>query len=69
MEIDEESCEEALQFFNRLNMLFYFPNILPNLVFMDPQILLDKLTELVEESYCMCQEMKDQPLVPWKVSS
>ena len=64
MEIDEESCEEALQFFNRLNMLFYFPDILPNLVFVDPQMLLDKVTELVEESYRMSQEKKDQPLCP-----
>ena len=64
MEIDEGSCEEALQFFNRLNMLFYFPDILPNPVFMDPQMLLDKVTELVEESYRMSQEKKDQPLCP-----
>ena len=64
MEIDEQSCEEALQFFNRLNMLFYFPDILPNLVFMDPQMLLDKVTELVEESYRMSQEKEDQPLCP-----
>ena len=55
MEIDEESCDEALQFFNRLNMLFYFPHILPDLVFMDPQMLLDKVTELVEKSYRMSQ--------------
>ena len=65
MEIDEQSCEEALQFFNRLNMLFYFPDILPNLVFMEPQMLLDKVTELVEESYRMqSQEKEDQPLCP-----
>ena len=64
MEIDEQSCEEALQFFNRLNMLFYFPDILPNLVFMDPQMLLDKVTELVEENYRMSQEKKDQPFCP-----
>ena len=65
MEIDEGSCEEALQFFNRLNMLFYFPDILPNLVFMDPQMLLDKVTELVEESYRMqSQAEQDQLLFP-----
>ena len=64
MEIDEESCEEALQFFNRLNMLFYFPDILSNLVFMEPQMLLDKVTELVEESYRMSQAKEDQPLCP-----
>ena len=64
MEIDEELCEEALLFFSRLNLLFYFPDILSNLVFMEPQILLDKVTELVEESYRMSQEKKDQPLCP-----
>ena len=62
--IDEGSCEEALNFFNRLNMLFYFPNILAELVFIDPQIVLDKVTELVEESYRMSQGKKDQPLRP-----
>ena len=62
IEVDEESCEEALQFFNRLNMLFYFPNILPNLVFMDPQMLLDKVTELVEESYRLSQAKEDKSL-------
>ena len=62
IEVDEESCEEALQFFNRLNMLFYFPDILPNLVFMDPQMLLDKVTELVEESYRLSQAKEDKSL-------
>ena len=62
--IDEGSCEESLNFFNRLNMLFYFPNILADLVFIDPQIVLDKVTELVEESYRMSQGKKDQPLCP-----
>ena len=70
MRIEEESCEEALRFFNGLNMLFYFPDILPNLVFMDPQMLLDKVTELVEESYRMSQGKKDQQMKPkqgeWK---
>ena len=62
--IDEGSCEEALNFFNRLNMLFYFPHVLADLVFIDPQIVLDKVTELVEESYRMSQGKKDQPLRP-----
>ena len=64
MIIDYESCEEALNFFNRLNMLFYFPDILEDLVFIDPQIVLDKVTELVVESYRMSQGKKDQPLCP-----
>ena len=64
MDIDDESCEEALNFFNGLNMLFYFPDIVEHLVFMEPQILLDKVTELVEESYRMRQDKKNQPLCP-----
>ena len=33
MRIDEGLGEETLNFFNHLNMLFYFPNILADLVF------------------------------------
>ena len=55
MEINYESCGEALNFFDGLNMLFYFPDILPQLVFMEPQMLLDKVSELVEETYHMRQ--------------
>ena len=53
MEIDEESCAEALKFFDGLNLLFHFHDILPGLVFMEPQMLLDKVSELVEEMYHM----------------
>ena len=58
LDIDEESCEEALKFFNSLNTILYFPKVLPNLGFLDPQILLDKLSELVAKSYQMNQEHK-----------
>ena len=67
MQIDDESCEEALNFFNGLNMLFYFPAILPNLVFVDPQMLLDKLSEVVDECYCMRQGNKLEPMVGEKL--
>ena len=63
MEIDNRSCEEALDFFNGLNMLFYFPAILPNLVFVEPQMLLDKVSELVDETYHMQQGKKLHPLL------
>ena len=51
--IDQDSCEEALKFFNTLNLLFYFPNILPDLVFLDPQVILNKVSELVKHSVMM----------------
>ena len=62
--IDDESCEEALNFFNGLNMLFYFPGILPHLVFLEPQVVLDKVTELVEASYRMSEGKKGQQPKP-----
>ena len=63
IDIDERSCEEALNFFNGLNVLFYFPTHLPNLVFIEPQMLLDKVSELVDETYHMRQGKKLEPMV------
>ena len=51
LNIDNESCKGALEFFNSLNTISYFPKALPNLVFLEPQIFLDLLTELVEKKY------------------
>ena len=47
----EESFEEALKYLDNLNILFYYKDVLPNIIFCDPQVLLDKVTELVEHSY------------------
>ena len=48
---DDESFEEALKYLHSLNILFYYKDVLPNAIFCDPQVLLDKVTELVEYSY------------------
>ena len=48
---DVASCEAALEFFNDLNQLFFFPYILPDVVFVDPMVLIEKITELVLFSY------------------
>ena len=53
LHIDEESFEEALKFFSALNLLFYWPEILPELVFVKTQVILDKVSEMVEESFLM----------------
>ena len=47
----EESFEEALKYLDNLNILFHYQDVLPNVIFCDPQVLLDKVTELVEYSY------------------
>ena len=48
---DEISCQAALEFFTHLNQIFHFPNILPDVVFVDPMVLIDKISELVSCSY------------------
>ena len=40
--------DKALEFFHNLSIIFYYPAILPDVVFVDPQVLLDKVTEFVE---------------------
>ena len=47
----DDSFEEALKYLHNLNILFYYKDVLPNVIFCDPQVLLDKVTELVEYSY------------------
>ena len=57
LQFDEESFKAALNYLDGLNIIYYYPKILPNVVFSDPQVLLDKLTELVKYSY----ELKGKP--------
>ena len=45
-----DSFEDALLYLHSLNLIFYYEEILPGIVFIDAQTLLDKITELVEYS-------------------
>ena len=47
LHFDEDSFDAALEYLDQLNMIFYFPEILPNVIFANTQVLLDKVTELV----------------------
>ena len=51
LHFDEDTLDAALQFLDEISAVFYFPEILPGVVFTNPQVLLDKVTELVEETY------------------
>ena len=57
----DESFEEALKYLHNLNILFYYKDVLPDVIFCNPQVLLDKVTELVEHSYRLqtaaCQDV------------
>ena len=57
---DVASCEAALEFFNDLNQLFFFPFILPDVVFVDPMVLIEKVTELVLFSYELREGSPDE---------
>ena len=46
--LDEASFNGALDFFHRVSLMFYFHDILPHIVFIDPQVMLDKVSELIE---------------------
>ena len=45
-----ESFEAALKYLHGLKLIFYYEEILPNVVFIDAQVILDKITELVIHS-------------------
>ena len=44
---DESALNAALQYLDQLNLIYYYPDILPGVVFASAQVLLDKVTELV----------------------
>ena len=47
----ENECDAALTHFDELNLCLYYPDVLPNVVFSDPQVPLDKASELVQRTY------------------
>ncbi len=51
LHFDQHTLDGALQFLHNISEVFYFPEILPNLVFTNPQVIVDKLTEFVEAIY------------------
>ena len=55
LNIREESVDAALVYFDELNIIKYSPKVLPKVVFVDSQIQLDKVSELVYHSYLLRQ--------------
>ena len=50
LHFEEAAVEAALHYLEQLSVLFYFPEILPKVVFADPQVIIDKVSELVIKS-------------------
>ena len=57
LNIREESFDAALLYFDELNIIKYFPKVLPGVIFVDSQIPLDKVSELVYHSYLLRQSV------------
>ena len=61
--LDEVSFDGALDFFHSVSLMFYFRDILPEIVFIDPQVMLDKVSELIEFMFEL-REPEDQDKPP-----
>ena len=61
LDIPEDSFNAALEFFDELNVIKYSPSVLPNVVFVDSQVPLDKISELVRHSFWLRQPAVEEP--------
>ena len=52
--IKSGAFDAALKYLVSLNLFLYYPTVLPNLVFCMPQVLLDKINELVQLHHILC---------------
>ena len=67
LEINSEDLVPALNYLDELNILLYYPSLLPSVVFAEPQALLNKLTELVAYSYKLrCGQISEPLTGEWK---
>ena len=48
LHLDESALDAALIYLDELSLVFYYPGILSEVIFTDPQVLLDKISELVK---------------------
>ena len=64
----DEALDAALVHLDKLNIFLYYPSVLPELVFCSPCVLLDKISELVEESYRLKHGPDPNALVEGKFS-
>ena len=50
LKFDREALEAALVYFNEMCIAHYYPEVLPDIVFVDPQVPLDKVSELTQHA-------------------
>ena len=65
----DQALNAALVHLDKLNIFLYYPSVLPELVFCSPCVLLDKISEVVEESYRLKHGPDPYALVEGKLSN
>ena len=55
-----ESFEDALHYLRGHKLIMHYSEVLPEVVFIDAQVILDKITELVEHSSVLCAKQPTQ---------
>ena len=58
IKMDEDNLEVALRHLVRHNVLSWFEHILPDVIFTSAQVILDKISEIVERSYILCNSSR-----------
>ena len=53
-EDDAAEFDATIQYLDELSVLFHYPHILPEVIFADPQVIIDKVTELVIAFFQRC---------------
>ena len=48
---DESDIDDALQYLHNVTIILYYPAVLPNLIFVDPEPILDVLSHLIAITY------------------
>ena len=55
--MDDEDVGKALELFDELNLVLYFPKIVPYVVFISPSFLFNKVSEIIVQSFdCASQD-------------
>ena len=67
LKINNEALKAALNYLDELNILLYYPSLLPNVLFAEPQALVDKSSELVAFNYKLrCEQILEAFTGEWK---
>ena len=60
LHLDESALDAALIYLDELSLVFYYPDILREVVFTNPQVLLDKISELVKVHHDKLHRFSDE---------